>query len=159
MRRVLLACAFALAGAMAVQLAAETRHALRAAEPVARTLARGAEAGGGVFFVFQPQDCLASGEMVERWNALYEARSFAVQGLVVGDGTLSDRQERMFRDRKVRMPVRGISARDAALVAEKLGYHATPFAVVLDRQGRVAGSFPAGQNVPATIIERLIQGS
>lgn len=156
-RRMVLACAFVLGGGAAVQLLAQTRYVLGASANVASILAPDVEDPSGVVFVFQPADCLDGGEMVRRWNDLYAQRRFRVTGRVASDGDLSGRQASLFRDVRVQMPLQRLSAREARIVAERLGYAETPFAVILDRNGRVAGSFPAGQNVPAQVVEGILR--
>ena len=47
--------------------------------------------------------------------------------------------------------------RDASLVAAKLGYRSTPFAVIVDAEGRVAASAPAGRNVPREVVAALVR--
>ncbi|HST62001.1 MAG TPA: hypothetical protein VLK84_25090 [Longimicrobium sp.] len=156
-RRGILALALVLVCGAAAQLIGETRYVLGASTSIQTLLAAGSGPPSGVVFVFQPEDCLDRGEMVERWNRMYTARRFPVSGRVVGSGALSDRQARFFRDLNVRMPVHGIAARDAGSAAEKLGYTKTPFAVILDDAGRVAGSFPASQNIPAEVVEGILR--
>ena len=158
-RRALLACAYALAVGMGAQLFVETRNLFRDSRPVAAILAPDEPHPSGVIFVFQPKDCLDSGEMLARWNELHGAGRFPVSGVVTGDGWLSEPQARAFREGGLRLPVRAISPRDAAIVAERLGYETTPFAVILDGQGRVAGSFPANRNVPADVLAAIIHGT
>lgn len=158
-RRLVLLCALALIVAFSVHLYGETRYALRAAEPVAATLGGGESLSGAVIFVFQPEDCFGSGGLLQRWKALRKEAEVPILGMVVGRGTLSPRQQALFDSLRVELPIRGIDPTDAAIVAEKLGYRSTPFAVVLDRRGRVAASFPAGQNVPPKILERFVRGS
>lgn len=155
-RVIVLLTAFLLGGLASVHLYRDTRYLLRASESIPSLLAAEQPVTSSVLIVLQPEDCLRSGELVKRWNALHQAGKFSVAGLVIGDGRLSEQQQAVFDDVHVAMPLRAITARDAEIIAEKLGYTATPFAVVLDREGRVAGSFPAGQNVQAEALERLI---
>lgn len=116
----------------------------------------GASPAAGMVIVLQPEDCLRSGELVARWNALHRAGRFPVTALVAGPGRVSSRHRALLRRHDLQLPLRGITERNAAIVAEKLGYTATPFAVMIDRGGRVAGSFPASQNVPAEVVEQVI---
>jgi hypothetical protein len=157
-RRLVLGCAFCLSGALAFDAVADTRYALRAAQPVAATLGGGEPLAGVVVFVFQPEDCFGQGGLLERWDGLRKAGRLPVRGMVVGDGTLSQRQTELFRDLGVGIQLRGIDAMDAAMVAEKLGYRSTPFAVVLDARGRVAASYPAHQNVPPEVLRQFLAG-
>ena len=154
-RTLVVLCGFALAAAGSVRLRDETRYLLRADQPVAVLLE--SEGAAGVVFVFQPEDCLSNGEMVQRWNQLRLAGAVPVKGLVAG-AALSPRQRDLFARRDLQLPLGTITAQDAAIVAEKLGYRATPFAVVLDRHGRVAATFPAEQNVAPEIVQRLVRG-
>ncbi|HEX8693823.1 MAG TPA: hypothetical protein VF746_15480 [Longimicrobium sp.] len=158
-RRLVLLCALGLVIAFSVRLYGDTRYALRAAEPVAATLGGEEPLSGAIVFVFQPEDCFGSGGLLQRWNALRQKTNVPVLGRVVGRGALSPRQQALFDSLRVEIPIRGIDPLDAGIVAEKLGYRSTPFAVVLDRRGRVAASFPAGQNVPPEILERFVRGS
>ena len=159
MTRLLLAlCGLALALAASVQLAGETRYVLHGRQPLSKLLTAGAKEPAGVIFVFQPRDCLSSGGLIVAWNSLYREGSVPVRGMVVGNGSLSERQQRVVDDLHLSMPVRGISPEDAATVGEKLGYPATPFAVVLDTSGRVTASFPAEKNVPAATLHQLVYG-
>ena len=152
----MLACAFALATVVGLQTVADARAGLRAASPAAALLGWTGGSGPEVVFVFQPADCLGSGDLVRRWNALRSDPRFRVRGMVVGDGRLSSRQQRFFAEARIRIPVRGIRMRDAALVGANFGYARTPFAVVLDDAGRAVASFPAEQNVPADVVHALI---
>lgn len=137
----------------------ETRFVMRSDEPVAHTLGRYTADGPGVVIVFQPEDCLGDGSIVRRWNALAAAPAIHVAGLVVGGGGVSAAQKKVIGESGLTMPVASISRLDAEILAGKLGYASTPFAVVLDRSGRVAASFPAGQNVPADVVARLVSGT
>ena len=158
-RILLVACGLALSAAASARLFEETQYVLRSRQPISRLLAIKEGSPAGVVFVFQPEDCLSSGEMIVRWNTIHREGKVPVRGLVVGDGSLSEPQRRVVRDFHVTMPVRGLSRRDAAIVGEKLGYTATPFAIVLDRHGRVTASFPAEQNVPSSMLRQLVAGS
>jgi hypothetical protein len=151
-------CAFLLAGATSLHLYRDTRYLLRAPESIPALLARQHTGGAGVVIVMQPEDCLGSGDLVQRWNSLHRAGRFPVTGLVVGSGRLSSRQQALFTQNGATFPLRPIAAQDAGSMAEKLGYVSTPFAVVLDRHGRVAGSFPGLQNISPEVLERLITG-
>lgn len=154
-RIVLVLCAVVLSGLTSLRLASETRYVLHARRPVAQLLLHDDANPAGVVYVFQPEDCLSSGALPARWNAARAAGTFPVHAVVVGS-SLSDRQKRIFRDLHIEVPTRGISKLDASIVAEKLGYRLTPFVVVLDARGRVAGSFPADQNVPLATLQHLV---
>lgn len=106
--------------------------------------------------VFQPEDCLGDGSIVARWNTLSTAPGLRVRGLVVGRGGASPGQSELFRKAGLRLSLGSIPMSDASLVAGKLGVRGTPFAVVLDANGRVAASFPAGQNVPVEVLSRMV---
>lgn len=142
----------------AVHLARDARLASDGDEPVAATLARYAADAPGVVIVFQPEDCLGNGDAVRRWNTLAGTPGLRVRGLVAGKAT-SSAQQKVFAETGLRMPLGAISQADASLVAGKLGYTRTPFALVLDSRGRISGSFPAGQNVPPDIVATLVAGS
>lgn len=96
---------------------------------------------------------------MQRWNDLAVTPGLSVRGLVVGRGGVSRAQWDVFQQTGSRMPLGSISARDASLMAGRLGFRMTPFAVVLDVHGRVAASFPAGRNVPPEILSRMMAGS
>lgn len=150
--------ALVIAAGASVQLVQETRYRLLASETIGSLLGSGESPATGVVFVFQPEDCLGNGEMIQHWNELGGA-VVPVRARVVGSGTVSPEQERMFAELRVGVPVEGISKRGAAVVAERLGFSTTPFAVVLDRRGRVAAAFPADQNVPLEFLERMYLGT
>lgn len=158
-RGLLLVVAFLITGTASFRLYGETRYVLGARKSIPELLAPRGERAAGVMIVMQAEDCLGSGELVARWNALHEAARFPVTGLVVGTTRLSPRQRELFEQHRVSFPLRAIPARDAAAVAEKLGYTSTPFAVVLDREGRVAASFSGSRNMPAEVLESLVTGS
>lgn len=147
-----------LAALAAVQLVRDARLARRSSEPLAATLGRYAADAPGVVIVFQPQDCLGNGDVVRRWNALAGTPGLRVRGLVAGSA-ISSTQQKVFAETGLRMRLGAISHEDAGLVAGKLGYTRTPFALVLDSRGRVAGSFPAGENVPPEVVATLVSGS
>jgi hypothetical protein len=147
-----------LSAAATVHLARDARAVRHNGEPVVATLARYSANGPGVVIIFQPEDCLGDGNMVRRWNTLASAPGLRVQGLVTGGG-VSAVQKKMFAETGLRMKLGAISPEDASLVGGKLGYTRTPFALVLDGRGRVAGSFPASQNVPPEIVAALVSGS
>ena len=50
---------------------------------------------------------------------------------------VSPRQRELLRRQSLELPLRAITTRDAGILAEKLGYTSTPFAVLIDRGGRV----------------------
>lgn len=139
----------------AVHLVRDARLAAHSEEPVAATLARYAANAPGVVIVFQPADCLGNGDIVRRWNALAGTPGLRVTALVAGK-TISSAQQKVFADTGLRLKLGAISQEDASLVAGKLGYTRTPFALVLDARGRITGSFPAGQNVPPEVVAALV---
>ncbi|HEU4883434.1 MAG TPA: hypothetical protein VFT45_14330 [Longimicrobium sp.] len=147
-----------LSAGAAVHLARDARVVRHNGEPVASTLARYSADGPGVVIIFQPEDCLGDGNMVRRWNTLASAPGLNVRGLVTG-GDLSSTQKTIFAQTGARMALGNISSADASLVGGKLGYTRTPFALVLDGRGRVAGSFPANQNIPPEVVTTLVSGS
>ena len=155
MRFILILCAFAMAAAGAVRLTGETRYLLRGSDAVGEILS--ASGREEVVFVFQPEDCLSNGALLGRWNELHRSGRLGVRGLVAGAGP-STLQQDLFAKRDLDLPLGTISVRDAAIVAERLGYTSTPFAVILDRQGRVAGAFPAQQNVPPEMLQAIARG-
>ncbi len=138
-----------------LNLLKETRIAVGMHEPVPQTLARYGAGAPGVVIIFQPEDCLGDGTIVRRWNALSTAPALRVQGLVAGEKGTS---KRVLAATGLRMTLGSISALDAARLGEKLGYTSTPFAVILDSRGRVAGSFTASRNVPPHLLSSLVNG-
>lgn len=156
-RGVLLLAAFALITHGAITSVSEARYLARASRSIPDLLHQEDARAGGVFIVLQAADCLRSGELVAHWNALQSAGRFAVKGLVVGNERLSKQQKDELTQKGVTFPLRGIAENDAALVAQKLGYNSTPFAIVLNREGRVTASFPGKQNVPADALMPLIE--
>lgn len=157
-RNVLLAVAFLLAGTASFHLYGDTRYLLSARKSIPELLSPAGGRASGVLVVMQPEDCLGSGELVAQWNALHRTGRFPVHGLVIGSGRLSPRQRELFDREGVLFPLRAITAHDAAAVAEKLGHTSTPFAVVLDRNGRVAASASTLQNMPPELLQQLITG-
>lgn len=159
MRRLLVLGALVLAAILSVHLYRDTRYLLRARESIPTLLgAREPGRSAGVLIVLQPEDCLRSGELVKRWTALHGTGRVPMTALVVGSGTLSPAQRDVFQEHQVSLPLRRIHMVDAQILAEKLGYASTPFAVVIDRNARVVGSFPASQNVPIEVLEALVAG-
>jgi hypothetical protein len=157
-RSVLALAAFLLSATVGMHLYRDVEY-LRAADRTVPALLAGGEgaaAPAGLLIVLQPEDCLRSGELVARWNALDAAGRFPVTAVVVGAGRAAPRHRELLRRQNLRLPLRAITARDAGIIADKLGHASTPFAVMIDRAGRVAGSFPASQNVPAEIVEEAI---
>jgi hypothetical protein len=154
-RAILLVVAFLLVGRSSVGLYADTRALLRSSRSVPELLG-GRESSGSVVVVLQMEDCRRSETIVSGWNALHSARRFPITGLVVGAGELSARERAILTRDGVRFPLRGIAAADARSIAQSLGFRSTPFAIVIDRRGRVAGAFPGGQSVPAEALVRLM---
>lgn len=156
-----LAASFAallLSALAAVHLVRDARAVSHNGESVAATLARYSANAPGVVIIFQPEDCLGSGDIVRRWNALASAPGLRVRGLVAGNG-LSSAQRKVIAETGLQMKVGAISPEDASLLGGKLGYTRTPFALLVDRQGRIAGSFPASQNVPREVLAAMVSGS
>lgn len=141
-----------------LNLLKETRFARRMHEPVPQTLARYRAGAPGVVIIFQPEDCLGDGTIVRGWNALSATPALRLRGLVAGENGIAPAQKRVPAVTGLRMPLNSISAVDAALLAEKMGYTSTPFAVVLDSRGRVAGSFAASRDVPPHLLSSLVHG-
>lgn len=157
-RRILVLAALLLASGLSARLYGDTCYLLRARESVPALLGvEGGKGTGQVLIVLQPKDCLRSGELVERWKALHRHGTVPVTVLVVGSGALAREQRNAFAEHDASLPLRRLRMLDARIVAEKLGYASTPFAVVLDREGRVAASFPGMQNVPAEALEALVR--
>jgi hypothetical protein len=148
--------ALLLAGIAGLHLYRDVEY-LRAADRTIPALLAGdgAVPPAGLLIVLQPEDCLRSGDLVARWNALYRAGRFPITAVMVGKGS----HHQLLRRQNLELPLRAITARDAGIIAEKLGHPSTPFAVMIDRAGRVAGSFPASQNVPLEVVEQAIAGS
>lgn len=154
-RRLLLFIGVVLSGAAAVQLADEVRYLVHGSKTV-RTLLSGGN-GPAVVYIVQPEDCLGSGARVKHWTAAHEAGPVPVRIAVVGK-ELSPRQRDLLARNDVRLPVGSISFRDASIVAEKLGYSATPFAVLFDHRGRVAATWPAGRAIPPEMVRQVAAG-
>lgn len=159
-RSVLALAAFLLTGITGLHLYRDVGY-LRASDRTIPALLAGGHGGApaGLLIVLQPEDCLRSSDLVARWNALHRAARFPVTAAVVGSGRVDPLDREIFRRRNLELPLRAITARDAGIIAEKLGHTSTPFAVMIDRAGRVAGSFPASQNVPAEVVEQAITGA
>ena len=156
-RRLPILAALVLTAGLSVHLYRDTRYMLRARESVAELLGvEGRQSKAGVLIVLQPEVCLRSGELIERWNTLYRGGRVPVTALIVGSGSLSKAQRDVFEEHRIALPLRPIRVLDARILGEKLGYTSTPFAIVLDREGRVAGSFPGIQNVPVEALEALV---
>lgn len=154
-RVLLILAAFVLVGQSSVALYGNTRALLRSSRSIPELLGR-EERSGGVVIVLQVDDCRRSGTMVSGWNALHSAGRFAVTGMVIGSGQPSVRERAVFKRDGVQFPIRGIAAADAEVIAQRLGFRSTPFAVVFDHRGRVAGAFPGGRDVPAEALARLM---
>ena len=154
-RNVLLAVAFLLAGTASFHLYGETRYVLAARKSIPELLG---PTGSGVLIVMQPADCPGSGELVAHAGALHRAGRFPVEGLVIGANGLSPLQRELFERHRVAFPLRAIGREHAAAVAEKLGYTATPFVVVLDRRSRVVASASTLRNMPPELLEQLVAG-
>lgn len=155
-RAVLLVAGLALAIQASVASFGDTRYLARASRSIPDLLNPRGTSTGGVYLVMQTADCLRSGEFIAHWNASQAARRFPVTGLVIGNGPLTEEEATGLRENGVTFPLRRIAEHDATLVAHKLGYLATPFAIVLDRAGRVTASFPGKQEVPLDALVRLI---
>lgn len=154
-RAILLLAAFVLVGQSSVALYGDTRALLRSSRSIPELLGW-EERPGGVVVVLQAADCRRSGTMVSGWNALHSAGLFPVTGVVVSAGRLSAREQAIFKRDGVRFPLQAIAAADARVIAQKLGFRSTPFAIVIDHRGRVAGAYPDGKNVPADALLRMI---
>ena len=154
LRRLLVGAAFVLSLAAGAYLLQETRRVRRANDSIPRALERAGVAGPGVVIVFQPDDCLGEGAIVRRWNALAAESGLSVRGLVI-DGA-SPEQRTIFRDAGLRVTLGSIESSDAGGIGARLGYRRTPFAIVLDANGRVVASFPASQNVPPAVVRSLL---
>ncbi|HEX2076494.1 MAG TPA: hypothetical protein VHG08_02260 [Longimicrobium sp.] len=153
-RMLLLLAALLFVGAASVQLTRDTRLALRAGEPLARTLEVPARSGASILLVLQEQDCSGADALVERWDGNRPADA-RLEVLVVGGSANVDR----LRKRLAGFPdveVRAISHDDGALAGAKLGYRQTPFAVFFDNRGRVAGSSPGSRNLPPRVLRDLM---
>lgn len=142
----------------AFHLVRDARLVSHNGEPMTETLARYVANEPGVVIVFQPEDCLRNGEMARRWNALAGTPGLRVKGLVTGE-SISPAQRKVFSESGLRIKLDAISPEDASVLGGKLGYTRTPFAIVLDGRGRIAASFPAGQNVPPEVVATLVSGS
>lgn len=145
-----------LAGALAVQLGAETRYRMLSSRTVGELLDPSGESKPQLVYVFQAEDCVGEGDMLKRWNQVRRDAGFVVRGVVVGDGGLSARQRELFGELEISIPVAGIRRNTAEAVAERLGFTHTPFAVLLDDQLRVIASFPAAEQVRAEVLEGLL---
>lgn len=152
MRAILLVCVLVMSVAGSLQVNSQLRYLRHGSQTVASLLD---VKGAAVVYVVQPEDCLGSGARLGVWTALHRAGKVPVRAAVVGGG-LSSRQRDLFARYDVQIPLASISPLDAAILAEKLGYASTPFAVVLDRRGRVAASFPAQKNLPPEVVRLMV---
>lgn len=107
----------------------------------------GATGAVALILIFQPDDCLKSDRMLDQWKRYQDGGTVVVVGRIVGDGTLSAEQDARLRQKGLDFSTTALPMRAAALIAARLGYSQTPFAVVLDRGGRVVGSFAADDSV------------
>lgn len=153
-RKLILGCALLLTAIMGYGLVSDAAYVIGARKSTAELL--GAEGGqGAVVMVFNRRDCSASGDLLARWDRRFRAAAYRVDALMVEEVTPFRRDSGTDME-ALSLPVRSLRHRDAAIVAERLGYRSTPFAVVLDAHGRVVASFPAGQEVPDDIIIGMI---
>lgn len=93
-----------------------------------------------VVVVFQPADCLKSERMLASWRVVSSSGKAQVVGRVVGGWNGSDQLARLLSAKGLNLAVTSMSRRGASLAAARLGYSATPFAVLLDQKGRVVSS-------------------
>jgi hypothetical protein len=154
-RKCLLAVAFLVAGLSSIARYGDTRALLRGSRTIPELL-NAAGVSRGVVIVLQKEDCRRSEPLVSGWNALHADGRFPVTGLVVGTGRLSARGRSIVAHDGVRIPLQGIVTTDAELIAHELGFRSTPFAIVLDHRGRVAGAFAGTPNVPPDVLAHLM---
>jgi hypothetical protein len=154
-RGALLALVLGLVALAGFRLQEETRYRLVSTRTVGELLAVDGGPSASLVLVFQPEDCLGEGTLVTEWNRAYRSARLPVRGVVVGTGAPSARQGALFRELRLEMPLAPITRRHASTVAERLGYTSTPFAILLDAEGRVAAAFPASGPIPPPLLERV----
>ncbi len=115
-----------------------------------------AEAGGGVLFVMQPQDCGGTAGTLEQAGVALIARDIPIRGLIM-PGPVSHRETQtvlgMANDI---FPHFLVSNRTVATLAAWAGISSTPVALIVDSSGSLAGLVSIGDLQPARLVERLV---
>lgn len=115
-----------------------------------------AQAGGGVLFVMQPQDCGGTAGTLEQAGMALIARDIPVRGLVM-PGAVSKRETQAVLDMANDVfPHFFVSNRTVTSLAAWTGVSTTPVALVVDASGNLAGSLSIEGQAPATLVNRLI---
>ena len=93
-----------------------------------------ADSGGGVLFVFQPADCVATAEIVAAAARTIRSRGVAMKGLIIRAGVTSDTMRTILGAANLRFPHEPIAIGTARRIIELTG---TPVAIAITPDGRV----------------------
>lgn len=119
--------------------------------------------GGGMLFIAQPMDCLATAEAAELMAASLRADGIPARGLVIKDGFVPTDLEAIMQAANTRFPHFLVTARTVTTFAALSGFAATPIALLVDSNGRVVEAATSLQIDQATLLAerfaaRLLKG-
>lgn len=122
-------------------------------------LDRSAAAGrGAVVVLFSADDCPDLAETFARLEHWQQAGVTNVVAFRVGNTQATARQEQLFGSVPKRIRVESIDHLDASVIADGLRYSSTPFVVIIDTLGRVAGSFRGDRIISEESLIRAQRG-
>lgn len=119
--------------------------------------------GGGMLFIAQPMDCLATAEAAQLMATGLRAHGIPARGLVIGDGFAPTDLEAILQAANTRFPHFVVTARTVTTFAALSGFAATPIALLVDSKGRVIEAATSLQVDQATLLAnrfaaRLLKG-
>lgn len=113
-----------------------------------------AEAGGGVLFVFQPADCVATAETVTAAAQIIQSRGFIMKGLVIRAGVTADAMRTIVQAASLRFPHEPIAIGTAKRVVDLTG---TPVALAVTSDGRIVSvEHITGEDAGKSLGTRLL---
>lgn len=116
-----------------------------------------ADEGGGVLFVRNPVDCLATAGTVEALAKMLTDRGVTVRGVIIRRGS---RVDEALAAANETFPHRSISARATAPLYY-MGHPRTPIALLVNASGTTVASIPIGDETRlrlADALEVLLEG-
>ena len=115
-----------------------------------------AQAGGGVLFVMQPQDCSGLAGAMERAGVALVERDIPVRGLIM-PGRASQREtQTILTTANEIFPHFLVGNRTVTALAAWAGIPNTPVALVVDASGAVAALVNVSGRQPALLVDRLV---
>lgn len=99
--------------------------------------------GALVVFIFRPDECPASMNVIDQWNRLQSLGVVRVRGLMIADRASMPQPAAVLAAQNIHFPTQIIDEPHALRILESIGYSNSPVSIVIDSLSRLRATLPA----------------